>query len=379
MRVITRQFTKEILLSTLFVLTALVALFAFFDLIARLDDISGDYGIAEAFLLTGLILPARIYEGMPLAVLLACVFTFSRWAASSEFTALRVAGMSPLRLSASLILPGVLLVSATYFFGEVVAPWASHYATEVKSRTNSTTMISARDYRSGVWVRDLTVDSQGRKVDRYINVSSLVAGREEQTGAWRMFEFSEDGTLLRIVKAKAGVYVPEEGWRLTDSVVMTYPKLPKNADARITDGVVVENSPQLVIESDLGPDILTVLTIKPEELSLRGLDKYLDHLKSTNQQTENYEIAFWKKVFYPLAIFVMIALSMPFAYMNARSGGMAIKIFLGVMLGIFFYAINNLFSYIGMLNAWPALAVSLAPTLVMLSIAAVALYFVEKR
>ena len=115
MKVITRQFTKEILLATSFVLMALVALFAFFELINQLEDVGKDYTIGTAFLLTALTLPARIYEVMPLAVLLAAVYIMSRWAANSEFTVLRVAGLSPQRLALGLMVPGLILVMLTSF------------------------------------------------------------------------------------------------------------------------------------------------------------------------------------------------------------------------------------------------------------------------
>ena len=70
---------------------------------------------------------------------------------------------------------------------------------------------------------------------------------------------------------------------------------------------------------------------------------------------------------------------MPFAYMNARSGGLAIKMFVGVMIGIVFYALNNLFSYLGVLNTWSPIVVSLVPTVSMLIMAAVAMFLVERR
>ena len=75
----------------------------------------------------------------------------------------------------------------------------------------------------------------------------------------------------------------------------------------------------------------------------------------------------------------MIALSMPFAYMNTRSGGMSIKIFAGVMIGLGFYTVNNLFSYIGMLNTWPPLLVALIPTVIMLMLAMIGMWMVERR
>ena len=107
MKVITRQFTKEILSTTAFALVVLVALFAFFDFVGQLDNISGGRSVKDAFLLTGLTLPLRVYQVMPLAALLASVYTMSRWAASSEFTVLRVAGLSPWRLTLSMSLSAV--------------------------------------------------------------------------------------------------------------------------------------------------------------------------------------------------------------------------------------------------------------------------------
>ena len=134
MTVISRQFSKDILLSTLFVLVVLMALFAFFDLIGHMDEVaSNEYDLAKAFLLTGLTLPSRAYEVAPLAVLLASVYTMSRWASTSEFTVLRAAGLSPLRLAATLILPGILLVALTFAVGEGLAPGAQRWASEIKS------------------------------------------------------------------------------------------------------------------------------------------------------------------------------------------------------------------------------------------------------
>jgi lipopolysaccharide export system permease protein len=95
------------------------------------------------------------------------------------------------------------------------------------------------------------------------------------------------------------------------------------------------------------PDLLNVLIVVPERMSAWKLYKYLQHLAGNRQKTERYEIALWKKLFYPLATLVMMALALPFAYMHARSGMVGIKVFLGIMLGIFFHMLNSLFSHVG--------------------------------
>lgn len=378
MKVITRQFTKEILSSTAFVLVALVALFAFFDLINQLDEVGETFGLSDAFLFTTLSLPARIYEVMPIAVLLAAVYTMSRWASNSEFTVLRVAGLSPMSLALSLLVPGIVIVVLTYGIGEFVAPAANRYSQELRVTLEEGGVVTARGYSSGVWIRDTTKDAEGRELDRYLNVKNISAQDRNVTGAWRLFEFDEQGHLLRLIRSKSAEY-RDDAWVLHDAVAVVYPNVDVTNHAPMTKRIEMRPADEIVVKSSIGPDILNVMTSKPENMSMRDLDRYVSHLAKNNQQTEQYEIAFWTKVFYPIATLVMLALSMPFAYMNARSGGMAIKIFLGVMIGIVFYALNNLFSYLGAVNTWSPIAVSITPTAFMLMAAAVAMYVVERR
>ena len=121
------------------------------------------------------------------------------------------------------------------------------------------------------------------------------------------------------------------------------------------------------------------MMLSPENMSMRSLYRYVNHLEESRQQSGRYQIALWNKAFYPVAILVMIALAMPFAYMNRRSGGVSIKIFGGVMIGLVFYTVNNLFSYIGMLNTWSPPVVAMVPTAFMLILAMIGLWLVEKR
>ncbi len=123
---------------------------------------------------------------------------------------------------------------------------------------------------------------------------------------------------------------------------------------------------------------LGVLTIKPERMGISDLWAYIAHLKETKQTLDRYQVALWSKVFYPLAIFVMLAVAMPFAYLNTRSGGVSIKIFAGLMIGISFYALNNIFFFLGVDHGtrwwWRWCRQALTPIC-----AAVALWLLERR
>ena len=62
MRVVTRYLTKEILIATLFVLVALVALIAFFDLVAQAKNIGNRYDFGMGLFLTFLKLPSQCFS-----------------------------------------------------------------------------------------------------------------------------------------------------------------------------------------------------------------------------------------------------------------------------------------------------------------------------
>lgn len=378
MKILTRHLSKEILLSTTFVLVALVALIAFFDLVSQARDIGNRYSISMALFLTMLKLPSRLYEVMPIAVLLGAVYTMSRLASNSEFTIMRVSGLSPLRLASMMTVPALVLIAATYVLGEWITPAADMMRNDMDNILFDR-KLSARGYASGVWVKDNVQNGEASQAAvRFVNVHNLIAGEHSRTGAWRVFEFDREGDLIRVLHAPEANYIAGRGWHLKDAKVETLPKITDD-ETPVVEKSTSRSGVDLVLPSEMRPDILGVLTIKPERMGISDLWQYIAHLKETHQTTDRYRVAFWLKVFYPLAIFVMLAVAMPFAYLNARSGGVSIKIFGGLVIGISFYALNNIFSFLGILNTWPPMLVAVVPTFVMLVCASCALWFLERR
>jgi lipopolysaccharide export system permease protein len=130
--------------------------------------------------------------------------------------------------------------------------------------------------------------------------------------------------------------------------------------------------------SEITPKIISVSASDPDRMSANELAVYTRHLSENKQESERFKIAFWKKLFDPLAIFVMMALALPFAYLHTRSGGVSLKIFVGIMIGFAFLLINTLFSHLGVLSAMPAVLTAIAPSLVFLLLAVGALWKVER-
>jgi lipopolysaccharide export system permease protein len=121
--------------------------------------------------------------------------------------------------------------------------------------------------------------------------------------------------------------------------------------------------------SALTPDVVSVFAIRPESLSLQQLHYYIGHLQQNNQDTRNFRLAFWQKVFMPLATLIMVLLATPFVFRQIRSGGLSHRAFIGIMLGLLFIIFHKSLGYFGALYALPPVAAALIPIVVFFAVA----------
>jgi lipopolysaccharide export system permease protein len=354
MKVLRRYLAGEIVSATLLVLTAFLGLFAFFDLIHELGDIGkGDYRLRHAALFVLLTVPGHVYELMPIAALIGAVYALAQLAAHSEVTVMRVSGLSTMRALGAVLQIGFVFALVTFAFGEIVAPEAERAAQAL--RLKALTSVIAQEFRSGLWVKDEY---------RFVNVREVKP--DTRLAGVKIYEFDSDYKLQSVSYADEGAYLPPNTWKLT-GVTRTV----LGADGHPGK---VETAPEFLWKSDLNPDILGVLLVQPDKMSLTNLFQYTRHLAENRQKTERYDIALWKKVVYPLAVLVMMALALPFAYMQARSGGVSLKIFAGIMLGLLFHLLNSLFAHLGAINTWPPLASAVTPAILFAGLASLMLW-----
>jgi len=379
-----RYFARLIYGVFAFILFAVLALFVFFDMLSELESVQGKYTSLIAFFHVMLEAPTRIYEVLPIAVLISAIYVFSQLASQSEYTIFRVAGLNTRQALFSLFKLAIPLAVTTFIFGEFIGPAAEQYAQKVKLEAIGATVSSG--FRSGVWVKDRDRDSEVSgpgEITRFVNVQGL---RPDQsiTGI-TIYEFDKDYRLRVIRVAKDGHYQGGQSWQLNDVNETRFIELHDEHAARQRDALAPDfrgeqvQFPNMVMHSELTPQILSVLLVQPESMSTLNLFRYIRHLRDNKQDTQRYEIAFWKKVVYPLTLFVMVALALPFAYLHARAGAVGVKVFGGIMLGLSFHLSNTLFSHVGLLHTWPPIVSALVPGTLYLAIALGALRWVDRH
>ena len=356
-RTLERYLARQVYGAVLFVLAGFIALFAFFDLIHELGDLgNGDYGLRQIFTFVVLSTPAHAYELFPIVVLIGTLYVLAHLASNSEYTVMRGAGLSPWRAGLVLAKIGLAFVIATFVVGEWVSPLAEEAAQKARLRAMSS--LIGEDLSSGLWFKD-----EGS----FINVRE--ARQANLLSGVRIYEFDGGARLRRITTAQRAEHRGRGLWMLEDVARTEF----------TAEGPRTVREPRAEWRSAVSPDMLDALIVKPEHMSVWALHKYTQHLESNRQKTERFEIALWKKLLYPLATLVMMALALPFAYLQARAGMVGVKVFLGIMLGIFFHMLNSLFSHIGLLQNWPPFAAAAVPSAAVFLTAVLAMWWVERR
>lgn len=362
MRTVRRLLYRDIVSSVLFVALAFLSLFFFIDFVDELADVGKGYTAVHAALHSVLELPGHLYELVPIAVLIGTIYALSRMAQSSEFTILRTGGLAPGRALSLLAGLGAAFAVLTFVVGDYLAPLSEQAATLVQTRAKGGFSVGS----SGAWLKDKTITPQGER-SYSINVGRANSGGELLN--IRIFEFDQNGRLLRRIGADTGSVSKEGLWSLANVTITDW----RGADLPGFDPAVAEEKRARYDWASTLPASVVAAAVLPESsMSTVELFRYITHLADNEQAAQRYEIRFWKRALYPLACLVMVALALPFAYLHGRAGGVSLKVFGGIMLGISFVLLNNVAQHLGLLQGWTPWIVAATPSLIylLLSLAA---------
>lgn len=356
MKIITRYLLKEISVNVLLIMLALITMFSFFDLIQELESLGkGSYGLGKITLFVLLSAPGHIYEVMPVAVLVGCMYSLGQFARHSELVVLRVSGISLQNIAFTLLKVGLVFTIITFLVGELITPFSEKMAQRM--RIKATDSVIAQDFRSGLWVKDGT---------SFVNVEDVLP--DATLLNLHIYEFDRTFKLESTITAKRGQF-EENYWNLKDVTQTDF----------TADTVHVTKLTEAKWRSLIRPELLNVLLVLPEKMSAWNLYSYINHLAINKQKTTRYEVAIWAKLIYPLACLVMVILALPFGFIQQRATGASTKIFVGIMLGVLYQILNRVFVHLGLLNDWSPLFSAVMPTILFLMAGLVMLYYVERR
>ena len=352
MTIINRYLAYQVFIGLCIATAVLLPLISFLDLLGQLDDVGkmaqdrrGFYGVKDAFLHTALFMPRRFIQLAPFIALLGSVIALGRLAINLELTALRIAGISPIRISLAPLGVGVILILFVAILEQFIAPQLQQKAILHRAMVLEQTVQLGGEL--GIWTRD---EKNILRIGEMLNA--------KRAANVEVLHFDDNGSLLTYTHAKYADIIDDNLWKLSEVITKTFTGEQINS----------VSTSSMNWESFLSPDDISTLNKTPESLSPVELFQHVRFLRTTGQEADAYALALWRKAGGALITIAMLLLSIPFVLGFSRTG-LVNKLVLAAMVGIGVYLLDQIIANAGLLLHLNPALIALFPGLALIVLA----------
>lgn len=326
--------------------------------------------------------PAILYQMLPVACLLAVVFTLGTLSKTNELVALFASGMSLARVSLPILTMVALISAIGFFVNDRLVPPLNQlkkyvYFVEIKKQPGLYSTVKT----DRIWYRS------GRTL---FNIKSLNSEKAEAEGL-TLYEFDDDWNLAQLITAKR-VQFQGDYWLLKMGMVTLFPEVIENdqgSSAKHERELSKQLGRQWTFESIVVPETapfeekkypvaseisdLQKSSTSTDVLSIAELKRFIKKNRASGHETLSYEVDLQAKLSFGWAALVMSLIAIPFSVGKARSGSMAFGVGITVVLAFVYWAFYSSGLTLGRHGAVPPLLAAWGPNLSMALMALVLL------
>lgn len=260
--------------------------------------------------------PWVIYQLMPVACLMATLFTLSTLNRTNELTALFSMGMSLLRVSTPILLMVTILSAATFGIGDQLLPTLTQKRNyvefvEIKKKPGLYSTVKTNK----IWFRTENI---------LFNIKTLSPESSKAQGI-TLYYFDPSWNLTQLIAASE-VEMKGNVWNLKNGLVTLF---AEESSFPLTKSFTEK---PITMNEDLN-DIQTSSN-SSDQMSLRELGRFIERNREAGLETLRYEVDYHAKFGFAFAALVMSMVGVPFSVSRARSGGTFMQ--LGICLALAF-------------------------------------------
>jgi lipopolysaccharide export system permease protein len=345
MKALDRYIMAHIFGLTAVVALGLLAIQSFLTFVAELDEISRGMSYRQLLFYTLWLMPSGFYVMLPIIAMLGTLMGLGTLASQSELTAMRAAGVSLLRIGFATLGAGLVLGALSLVVGDWLAPQGQIAAEAI--RTQARTGVQAGLGGKPVWLRE---------GEHIFHIQRLLA--EDHIAAVEIYTLGPELNLQATTAVEEGRYRDGQ-WQFRGV---------KRTEFGPQSARVVE-LPELTWEGTLSPEVLRLFVLEADALSMTGLLRLIGYLRENNLDARVYALALARKLTAPFTVMAMMLFAIPFVLGPLRNTGAGQRLFVGILVGLAFYVINEVSANTGQLYDWNPFISAAAPTLAFVSFA----------
>ncbi|URJ25128.1 LPS export ABC transporter permease LptG [Candidatus Blochmannia ocreatus (nom. nud.)] len=322
---ILNKYIRAILFSSITVVfLILISLSSIIRLVDELRKIEiENYSIFEVVIFIILSVPKDFILFFPIAVLLGGLIGLSIFETHNEFIAIQLFGYSKFQIFISAIKAAMPILLCSLIFNEWLMPNSEKMIYKYRDHSQNNFYLVSEKIKN-FWFRDK---------DNFVHVE-CVTTYEELLGV-TLYNFNKKQKLNKIFYAKRAIFI-NKVWNLLDVTELC---ISENMHT-------INNSKFSCVEWNiqLNPKILSMITVRPNILSISNLYNCIKYFNQNRQNSRHYQIIFWNKILSPISGIVMMFTALTCTFGPLYQKKMGFKLFIGSIIGFLFYILNQIFS-----------------------------------
>ena len=318
--------------------------FTFFDLLSDIIKNHTSLSLLAAyhFFLT----PRLLYDFTPIAVLVAVLVIFGLLTKHNEVTAFKACGVSVFRLAAPVFMAGLFLSGSLFAFDHYWVPESDRrqdaLRAEIKGKPAQTFLRPDREWIYGLRDRVFYY--------KYFDQNELM-----MVGV-NVYEIDPvEFRLSKHIFAERARWEPNlKRWSFQNGWIR------EMKGSTITHFDNFAGGIRVFPEIQETPDYFVKEVKQSKQMNFRELKDYIGELQQGGLDTVPLQVQFYKKFSVPLFAFIMVMVSVPFAFLAGNRGAMA-GVGISFAILIAYLSINQLFEQVGNLGQLPAAVAAWSP------------------
>ncbi|MCK5147823.1 LptF/LptG family permease [bacterium] len=315
MPIIPRYIIKSFIFLILFCIAAVVVLFVIVDSVEQMDKfIDKDVPVRVILQYYLYYIPYVLVLVLPVATLLATVFSIGNLARNNEIIALKALGYSLYQILGTVLMAGVFMALISFVTAEVIVAKSS--AMKVSLELQYGLKSSGRVKLSKLSNLEI------RNHDQLITLGRLNPQRRLATRI--KIEKIVNGRITNRIDADSMVYKAGK-WHVLNGYERFFNK--DNEIAR-------QMKDSLIIDLNFSPEELVRSQGKPEDMGYWDLRRYISLMNRSGADVHAFLTELHLRISFPLSNFIIVLFALPLAY-NMKKTNMAIGF--GIALSVCFF------------------------------------------
>ena len=172
----------------------------------------------------------------------------------------------------------------------------------------------------GIWLKE---------GDKIININLLEENKS--FGNVTIYELKTFSQLSKISRASSAGIDDDNQWILSNLKETVFSE----------NGISQESSRYKIEKTKLDRDLVSLTVVKPKNLNMIELYRFVNYLESNGLDSDLYSTAFQSRIASIFALPIMCLLALPFSLGFLRTRGTGYRILLGVIIGLIYFLIES--------------------------------------